>query len=118
MGFSFFYTSIIFNPKETADNLKKYGGFVLGIRPGNNTADYFDTILTRLTVIGALYISLICILPEILISHYSVPFYLGGTSLLIVVNVVLDTITQVQTHLFSFQYENLIKKVKIRDQKK
>jgi preprotein translocase subunit SecY len=112
--FSFFYTSIIFNPNETAENLRKNGGIIPGRRPGKDTAEYFDYILTRLTVIGALYISFICILPEIIISRYSVPFYLGGTSLLIVVNVVLDTITQIQTQLFAHKYESLIKKVRIR----
>ncbi|MGB4192181.1 MAG: preprotein translocase subunit SecY [Rickettsiales bacterium] len=108
--FSFFYTAIIFNPEETAENLKKYGGFIPGKRPGNNTATYFDYLLTRLTVIGAAYLSLICILPELLVAHYSVPFYLGGTSILIVVNVVMDTINQIQTHLFAQQYQGLLKK--------
>ncbi len=110
MFFSFFYTAIIFNPDETAENLKKYGGFIPGKRPGKNTSEYFDYVLTRLTVIGASYLSLICVLPEILISKYSVPFYLGGTSILIVVNVVMDTVTQVQTHLFAKQYQGLLKK--------
>ncbi len=110
MFFSFFYTAIIFNPDETAENLKKYGGFIPGKRPGKNTAEYFDYVLTRLTVIGASYLSVICVLPEILISKYSVPFYLGGTSILIVVNVVMDTVTQVQTHLFAKQYQGLLKK--------
>ncbi len=108
--FCFFYTSIVFNPDETAENLKKNGGFVPGRRPGKNTSEYFDYVLTRLTVIGAIYLSAICVLPEILISNYSVPFYLGGTSLLIVVNVLMDTMAQVQTHLFAHQYEGLIKK--------
>lgn len=108
--FSFFYTAIIFNPEETAENLKKYGGFIPGRRPGNNTSSYFDYILTRITVIGASYLSLICVLPELLISKYSVPFYLGGTSILIVVNVVMDTVNQVQTHLFAKQYQGLLKK--------
>lgn len=114
VAFSFFYTSIIFNPAETAENLKKYGGFIIGKKPGSETAKYFDYILTRITVIGAAYLSVICVLPEILISKYSVPFYLGGTSILIVVNVVMDTMIQVQTHLYSQQYENLMKKIKIR----
>lgn len=115
--FCFFYTSVVFNPTETADNLKKNGGFVLGRRPGKNTAEYFDYVLTRLTVIGAIYLCLICVLPEILIAKFSVPFYLGGTSLLIVVNVLLDTIGQVQTHLFAHQYEGLIKKSKFKGRK-
>ena len=112
--FAFFYTAVVFNPVETADNLKKYGGFVPGIRPGKNTADYLDHILTRLTVVGSLYLACISIMPEILISQYSVPFYLGGTSLLIVVTVTMDTVAQVQSHLLAHQYEGLIKKSKIR----
>lgn len=108
--FSFFYTAIIFNPEETAENLKKYGGFIPGRRPGSNTASYFDYVLTRMTVLGAAYLSLICVLPELLISKYAVPFYLGGTSILIVVNVVMDTVNQVQTHLFTKQYQGLLKK--------
>jgi len=112
--FSFFYTAVVFNPVETADNLKKYGGFVPGIRPGKNTADYFDYVLTRLTVIGALYLSAVCMLPEILISHYAVPFYFGGTSLLIVVSVTMDTVAQIHSHLLAHQYEGLIKKAKLR----
>src|SRR3546814_21028515 len=89
--FCFFYTSVVFNPTETADNLKKNGGFVPGIRPGQRTAEYFDYVLSRLTVVGAIYIAAVCLLPEILISHYSVPFYFGGTSLLILVSVTMDT---------------------------
>lgn len=112
--FSFFYTSIVFNPEETAENLRKNGGIVLGRRPGKNTADYFDYILTRLTVIGSAYICAVCIIPELLISKYSIPFYLGGTSLLIVVNVVIDIFSQIQTHLLTKQYEGLIKKSKLR----
>lgn len=108
--FSFFYTAIIFNPDETAENLKKYGGFIPGRRPGKNTSAYFDYILTRMTVLGAAYLSFICVLPEVLISKYKVPFYLGGTSILIVVNVVMDTVTQIQTHLFAKQYQGLLKK--------
>ncbi len=108
--FAFFYTAIVFNPVETADNLKKYGGFVPGIRPGKNTADYFDYVLTRLTFIGALYLVALCLLPEILIAHVAVPFYLGGTSLLIVVSVTIDTISRVQTHIIAHQYEGLIRK--------
>jgi preprotein translocase subunit SecY len=116
--FCFFYTSIVFNPEETAENIRKNGGFVPGRRPGKNTAEYFDYVLTRLTVLGAAYLSLLCVLPEFLISHYSVPFYLGGTSLLIVVNVIMDTITQIQTHLFAHQYEGLINKSKLRGRRR
>jgi preprotein translocase subunit SecY len=112
--FCFFYTAIVFNPTETADNLRKYGGFVPGIRPGKNTADYLDYVLTRLTVIGAAYLSAVCILPEILISQYSVPFYFGGTSLLIVVSVTMDTVAQIHSHLLAHQYEGLIKKARLR----
>jgi preprotein translocase subunit SecY len=112
--FAFFYTAVVFNPAETADNLKKYGGFVPGIRPGKNTADYLDFVLTRLTVLGAAYLAAICVLPEILISQYSVPFYFGGTSLLIVVSVTMDTVAQVHSHLLAHQYEGLIKKSKLR----
>ncbi len=112
--FAFFYTAVVFNPTETADNLKKYGGFVPGIRPGNNTAEYLDWVLTRLTVVGAAYLAAICLLPELLISRYSVPFYFGGTSLLIVVTVTMDTVAQVQSHLLAHQYEGLIKKSKLR----
>jgi len=112
--FAFFYTSVVFNPSETADNLKKNGGFLPGIRPGKNTAEYLDFILTRLTVFGALYLILISILPELLISRYSVPFYFGGTSLLIVVTVTMDTVAQVQSHLLAHQYEGLIKKSRLR----
>lgn len=116
--FSFFYTSIVFNPEETAQNLKNNGGFIPGRRPGKNTSDYLDYVLTRLTVIGSVYLAGICVLPEILISNYSMPFYLGGTSLLIVVNVLLDTFGQIQAHLFSHQYEHLINKSKIKGKKK
>lgn len=112
--FAFFYTAIVFNPQETSENLRKYGGFVPGIRPGKNTADYLDFVLTRLTVIGAAYLSFVCVLPEILISQMNVPFYFGGTSLLIVVTVTMDTVTQIQSHLLAHQYEGLIKKSKIR----
>jgi preprotein translocase subunit SecY len=112
--FSFFYTAIVFNPTETADNLKKYGGFIPGIRPGKNTADYLDFVLTRLTVVGAAYLSAVAILPEILISQYNVPFYFGGTSLLIVVSVTMDTVGQIHAHLLAHQYEGLIKKSKLR----
>ncbi len=111
--FAFFYTAVVFNPTETADNLKKYGGFVPGIRPGQNTADYFDRTLNRLTAVGAVYLVVVCLLPEILISNYGVPFYFGGTSLLIIVSVTMDTVAQVQSHLFAHQYEGLIKKARL-----
>ena len=110
--FTFFYTSITFNPNETAENLRKYGGFIPGIRPGESTAIYIDTILTRLTTIGALYLTFVCLMPEFLIANYPIPFYLGGTSILIVVVVAIDTVTQIQTRLMSSQYEQLIKKTK------
>ena len=112
--FAFFYTAIVFNPQETADNLKKYGGFIQGIRPGARTAEYIDYVLTRITVVGAGYLALVCILPELLISNLAVPFYFGGTSLLIVVSVTMDTVAQVQSHLLAHQYEGLIKKAKLR----
>ena len=115
--FAFFYTAVVFNPTETADNLKKYGGFVPGIRPGKNTAEYLDRVLTRLTVVGAAYLALVCLLPEILIKELNVPFYFGGTSLLIVVTVTIDTVGQVQSHLLAHQYEGLIKKSKLRGRK-
>ena len=110
--FSFFYTSIVFNPTETAENLRKHGGYIPGIRPGERSAEYIETILNRLTTIGALYLTFVCLLPEFLISKYPIPFYLGGTSILIVVVVAMDTVTQVQTRLMSSQYESLIKKTK------
>lgn len=112
--FSFFYTAVVFNPDETAENLKKYGGFVPGIRPGEKTAVYLDHVLTRITVVGAAYLTLVCLLPEFLISQMAVPFYLGGTSLLIVVNVTMDTVAQIQGHLLAHQYEGLIRKAKLR----
>ena len=111
--FCFFYTSIVFNPNATADNLKRYGGFIPGIRPGPRTAEYIDHVLTRLTLVGALYLTAVCLLPEMLINAYNVPFYFGGTSLLIVVNVTMDTVGQVQGHLFAHQYEGLIQKSKL-----
>lgn len=111
--FCFFYTSIVFNPNDTADNLKRYGGFIPGIRPGLRTAEYIDHVLTRLTLVGALYLTAVCLLPEMLINAYNVPFYFGGTSLLIVVNVTMDTVGQVQGHLFAHQYEGLIQKSKL-----
>jgi len=115
--FAYFYTAVVFNPQETADNLKKYGGFIPGIRPGSATADYFDTILTRITSLGAIYLCIVCLLPEILISHYGVPFYFGGTSLMIIVSVTMDTVTQIQSHLLAHQYEGLIRKAKVRGKK-
>ena len=110
--FSFFYTSIVFNPKETAENLRKQGGYVPGIRPGERTAYFIEDILTRLTTIGALYLTLVCLMPEFLISKYPIPFYLGGTSVLIVVVVAMDTVSQIQTRMMSQQYESLIKKTR------
>jgi preprotein translocase subunit SecY len=111
--FAFFYTAVVFNPQETADNLKKHGGFIPGIRPGTSTAEYLDRVLTRLTVLGAAYLSIVCLIPELLISQYGVPFYFGGTSLLIIVSVTMDTVAQVQSHLFDHQYEGLIKKARL-----
>ena len=116
--FAFFYTSVVFNPKDTADNLKKYGGFIPGIRPGQATADYLQFVLTRLTLIGALYLTVVCLLPELLISNYALPFYFGGTSLLIVVSVTMDTVSQIHSHLLAHQYEGLIKKAKLRGSRK
>ena len=110
--FSFFYTSIVFNPKETAENLRKHGGYIPGIRPGERTAFFIEDILTKLTTIGALYLTIVCLMPEFLISNYPIPFYLGGTSVLIVVVVAMDTVSQVQTRMMSQQYESLIKKTK------
>jgi preprotein translocase subunit SecY len=112
--FCFFYTAIVFNPTETAENLRKQGGFVPGIRPGQRTAEYLDTVLTRLTVVGAIYLTFVCLLPEFLVAQYAVPFYFGGTSVLIVVSVTMDTVAQVQSHLLAHQYEGLIKKAKLR----
>jgi preprotein translocase subunit SecY len=112
--FSYFYTAVVFNPEETADNLKKYGGFIPGIRPGSATAEYFDHVLTRLTTVGGLYLTAVCLLPEILISDYGLPFYFGGTSILIVVSVTMDTVTQIQSHLLAHQYEGLIRKSRPR----
>ena len=112
--FSYFYTAVVFNPEETADNLKKYGGFIPGIRPGSATAEYFDRILTRLTTVGGIYLVLICLLPQILITDYGLPFYFGGTSILIVVSVTMDTVTQIQSHLLAHQYEGLIRKTRAK----
>ncbi|MGA0564855.1 preprotein translocase subunit SecY [Ancylobacter sp. VNQ12] len=116
--FCFFYTAIVFNPTETADNLKKHGGFIPGIRPGERTAEYIDYVLTRITVIGAAYLAIVCLFPEILISYAAVPFYFGGTSLLIVVSVTMDTVAQVQGHLLAHQYEGLVKKAKLRGKRR
>ncbi len=116
--FCFFYTSIVFNPEDTADNLKRNGGFIAGLRPGKQTAEYLDYVLTRLTVVGALYLAFVCVLPELFIAKYSVPLQLGGTSLLIVVSVAIDFVSQVQSHLFAHQYEGLIKKAKLKGKRR
>ncbi len=116
--FAFFYTAIVLNPKDTADNLKRHGGFIPGIRPGERTAEYVDYVLTRITVVGAIYLIIVCLLPEFLISATGVPFYLGGTSLLIVVSVTMDTMSQVQGHLLAHQYEGLLKKSRLRGGKR
>ena len=116
--FAFFYTAIVFNPTETADNLKKHGGFIPGIRPGERTAEYIDYVLTRITVLGAIYLSAICLLPEMLISYAALPFYFGGTSLLIVVSVTMDTVAQVHGHLQAQQYEGLVRKAKLRGRRR
>jgi preprotein translocase subunit SecY len=116
--FAFFYTAIVFNPTETAENLKKHGGFIPGIRPGERTAEYIDHVLSRITVIGAGYLAIVCLFPEILISYAAVPFYFGGTSLLIVVSVTMDTVAQVQGYLLAHQYEGLIKKSKLRGRRR
>ncbi len=112
--FCFFYTSVVVNPVDTADNLRKYGGFMLGIRPGAKTAEFIEYVLTRITVIGALYLAVVCVLPEVLIAYWGVPFYFGGTSLLIAVSVTMDTVAQIQSHLLAHQYEGLIKKAKLK----
>ncbi len=112
--FCFFYTAVVFNPEETADSLKKNGGFIPGIRPGNRTAEYLEYVLTRITVIGAIYLTLVCVIPEYMIAQTGIPLFLGGTSLLIVVNVTVDTISQVQSHLLAHQYADLIKKAKLK----
>ncbi|NMW31760.1 preprotein translocase subunit SecY [Altererythrobacter sp. RZ02] len=116
--FCFFYTAVVFNPEETAENLKKNGGFIPGIRPGNRTADYLDYVLTRITVVGAIYLTFVCVLPEYVIAQTGIPLFLGGTSLLIVVNVTVDTISQVQSHLLAHQYGDLIKKAKLKGRKR
>jgi preprotein translocase subunit SecY len=112
--FCFFYTAVVFNPEETAENLKKYGGFIPGIRPGKRTEEYLDYVLTRVTVVGAAYLTLTCLIPEFLIARAGIPFYLGGTSLIIVVNVTMDTVSQIQSHLIAHQYGDLIKKAKLK----
>lgn len=116
--FAFFYTAIVFNPADTADNLRKHGGFIPGIRPGERTANYIDFVLTRVTVAGAAYLTIVCLIPEFLISYSGVPFYFGGTSLLIVVSVTMDTVQQVQGHLLAHQYEGLVKKSKLRGKRR
>jgi preprotein translocase subunit SecY len=116
--FAFFYTAIVFNPTETAENLKKHGGFIPGIRPGERTAEYIDHVLTRITVLGAAYLAVVCLIPEILISYAAIPFYFGGTSLLIVVSVTMDTVAQIQGYLLAHQYEGLIKKSKLRGRRR
>jgi preprotein translocase subunit SecY len=116
--FAFFYTAIVFNPTETADNLKKHGGFIPGIRPGERTAEYIDYVLSRITVVGAGYLAIVCLFPEILISYAAVPFYFGGTSLLIVVSVTMDTVAQIQGYLLAHQYEGLIKRAKLRGRRR
>ena len=116
--FAFFYTATVFNPSDTADNLKKHGGFIPGVRPGERTAQYIDYVLTRITVLGALYLAVICLLPEWLISYAALPFYFGGTSLLIVVNVTMDTVAQIHGHLQAHQYEGLIRKARLKGRKR
>ncbi len=116
--FAFFYTAIVFNPTETAENLKKHGGFIPGIRPGERTAEHIDYVLSRITVVGAAYLAVVCLIPEILIAYYSVPFYFGGTSLLIVVSVTMDTVAQIQGYLLAHQYEGLIKRSKLRGRRR
>jgi len=116
--FAFFYTATVFNPADTAENLKKHGGFIPGVRPGERTAQYIDYVLTRITVLGALYLAVICLLPEWLISYAALPFYFGGTSLLIVVNVTMDTVAQIHGHLQAHQYEGLIRKARLKGRKR
>jgi preprotein translocase subunit SecY len=116
--FAFFYTAVVFNPEENAEMLRKYGGFVPGVRPGKNTAEFLDHVLTRITVLGAAYLCFICLMPEYLISHFGLPFYFGGTSLLIVVSVTMDTVAQINSHMLAHQYEGLIKKTRLGKGKK
>jgi preprotein translocase subunit SecY len=115
--FTFFYTAVMFNPVDVADNMKKQGGFIPGIRPGRNTSDYLDKVLTRITFVGAMYLSAVCVLPMFLIQRLNIPFYFGGTSLLIVVGVALDTLRQVESHLLQRQYDGILKKTRIRDRR-
>jgi preprotein translocase subunit SecY len=112
--FAYFYTAIIFNPVDISDNLKKYGGYIPGIRPGQKTSEYIYKVLSRLTFVGGFYLALVCIIPEILISRFNVPFYFGGTSILITVGVALDTVSQIETHLITRSYEGFLKKGRIR----
>ena len=112
--FCFFYTAVVFNPEDTAENLKRNGGFIPGIRPGKRTEEYLDYVLTRITVIGAIYLTFVCVVPEYVIAQTGIPLFLGGTSLLIVVNVTVDTIAQIQSHLLAHQYGDLIKKAKLK----
>jgi preprotein translocase subunit SecY len=112
--FCFFYTALVFNPNETAENLKKSGAFIPGLRPGEQTARYIDAVMSRLTLVGAIYVTLVCLLPEFLIMAWNVPFYFGGTSLLIIVVVVMDFMAQIQAHMMSYQYESLLKKTSLR----
>jgi preprotein translocase subunit SecY len=116
--FAFFYTAVVFNPTETADNLKKHGGFIPGIRPGERTAAFIDEVLMRITVLGALYLAIICLLPEGLIAYANLPFYFGGTSLLIVVSVTMDTVAQIHGHMQAQQYEGLIRKTRLKGRRK
>jgi preprotein translocase subunit SecY len=115
--FCFFYTEIVFNPVEVSDNLKKYGGFIPGIRAGKSTSDYIKKVLDRLTVSGAIYLSAICVIPTIMISQFKLPFYFGGTSLLILVGVALDTSQQIQSHLITARYEGMLKGVKMKNRR-
>ena len=112
--FCYFYTAVSFNPVDIADNMKKYGGYIPGIRPGKKTAEYIDKVLTRITLGGAVYVSAVCVLPTILISKFNVPFYFGGTALLIVVGVAMDTVSQIESHLLTRQYEGFLKKARIK----
>jgi len=113
--FAFFYTAIVFNPEDTAENLKKYGGFIPGIRPGKRTAEYIDYVLTRITVVGAMYLTLVCLIPEFLMGYFNLTaFIMGGTSILIMVSVTMDTVAQIQSHLIAQQYEGLIKKARLK----
>ena len=112
--FAYFYTAIVFNPVDIADNLKKYGGYIPGIRPGQKTSEYIYRVMSRLTFVGAVYLAVVCIIPEILIQRFNVPFYFGGTSLLIVVGVALDTVSQIESHLVTRSYEGFLKKGRIK----